>query len=86
MTNREELKAKAIEVMMDGADAQPRDFWRAHFAAAFDALGAAGFSIIGPDITDEMVRANGALPHNTPFGKRFLAMVAAADLTKVTNG
>jgi hypothetical protein len=47
---REELRAKAIEVMMDGADAQPRAFWRGIFDDALNALGAAGFKLFGPDV------------------------------------
>ena len=50
--------------------------------AAFDALGAAGFHVLGPEITDDIWRANNMLPHNASKTERFLAMVAAGDLTR----
>jgi hypothetical protein len=77
MTSKERLRARAIgaltEILLGN-----------HLVAeaCLEALGAAGFHVIGPDITDDMARANGELPHNTTFSKRFLAMVAAGDLTK----
>jgi hypothetical protein len=50
--------------------------------AALEALGAAGFTVLGPEFTDDMVRANAELPHNTSQKERFLAMVAASDLAR----
>jgi hypothetical protein len=50
--------------------------------AAFDALGAAGFHVLGPEVTEEMSRANGELPHNVGTGGRFVAMARTGDLTR----
>jgi len=50
--------------------------------AAFDALGKTGFKVVGPDITDEMMRANRELMHNSPIKERFFAILDAGDLTR----
>ena len=70
MANREEQRAKAIEVIAravaankmgfpDNGKTLPEDFWmqcKGHAAIALDALGDAEFWVIGP-LTDEMHRA-----------------------------
>jgi len=50
--------------------------------AAFDAAGAAGFKVVGPEATDEMERAANELPHNSLRSARFYAMLDAGDLTR----
>lgn len=49
---------------------------------AFDALSPAGFRVFGPEMTDEMLRADAELPHNSSRADRFFAMIEAGDLTR----
>ena len=52
-------------------------------SAAFDQLGEAWFSVIGPNAVDDFAqRANSELPHNTSLRDRFIAMLEAGDLTR----
>lgn len=86
--NSQELRDWAIEVIAKGIHeycADPEMEWEdliGDAIAALAGLGAAGFKVLGPEITDDMWRANNMLPHNTPFKERFPAMVIAGDLTK----
>lgn len=97
MTSREELRTKAILTLAAANfDYQKPAHARAFsdmpatirlmlvekMGAAFDALGDAGFHVLGPEVTEEMGRANGELPHNVGTGGRFVAMARAGDLTK----
>lgn len=74
---REEMRAKAIEVL------EKTLLGNLPLAEkCLHALGAAGLTVVGPDITDEMIRANQELPHNSPIKERFFAILAAGDLTR----
>jgi len=75
----EELRAKAIWVIEKAIWAKKH---LGNASDALDALGEAGFHVLGPQVSDEMMRAANELPHNTLRSGRFYAMVAAGDLTK----
>ena len=77
-----ELRTKAIKVMAEAIWANDR---LREAEKALDALGAAGFHVLGPEVTDEIWRANNMLPHNVSKTERFLAMVSAGDLTRKPN-
>jgi len=75
-----ELRTKAIEVIAEGIWANDR---LREAEKALDALGAAGFPVLGPEVTEEMEDAAFRLLSQDPSDKtKFLAMVHAGDLTR----
>jgi len=84
------MRAKAIEIMCKAANdtrddpmcSQPKweDFME-DMGAAIDALGAAGFKVLGPQYTDEMCRA-GLKSYRDPL-TAYDAIAADGDLTRL---
>jgi len=83
---REEQRAKALYEMRIG-------YWHRYdkpggcndigelMEAVLDALGATGFHVIGPEVTDEILDAADGIPISD-HAAVFLSMAAAADLTR----
>ena len=88
---RDEMRAKAIEVMVESSRGQfcTDGVWKIVMTEALDALGAAGFKVVGPEVTGEMHiaakrlrEADKAKQRPTAWGTIFLAMAKAGDLTR----
>jgi len=82
---REELRAKAIEVMEDAyEDALHSDnsTVRDTVTAAIDGLGLAGFRVLGPEVTKEMRATRDTWDYTYIPDDAFMAMVRAGDLTR----
>ena len=77
-----ELRAQAIEVMGIAGEKAALSPNRHDdiMTSALDALGAAGFSVVGPEVTEEMLHAWRRTFNDTVTA--YELMVAAADLTR----
>lgn len=72
---REEMRGEAIKIMCRAAGAFPEDM-----AAALDAVGAVGFSLVGPGYTEEQLHMG--LTYFVEPLTAYDAIVAAGDLTR----